>query len=108
MPSASSRSLNSGSIQAFATSLEPPLGPIDSRPFGEPPVVLGGEQALLDGELADRRLQDLELADLVGCLDRVVGAVVVVMRSLSFTLSFAGSSQRSETSVSSVSTSNPV
>jgi len=69
-------------------------------------VILLREQSLLDGEFAHRPLQDLELADPFGRLDGVVRAVVVVVAH--FCSSLAGSSQCSETSVSSVSMSNPV
>ena len=69
-------------------------------------MVLLREQALLDGEFTHRTLQDLELADLIGRLDRIVCAVVVVVAH--FCSSLADSSQCSETSVSNVSISKPV
>ena len=74
VPSASSRALKSGSTQAFATSFEPPRRADALGPLEEPPVVLRREQPLLDRELADRALEDLELAELVRRLDRVVAS----------------------------------
>ena len=75
------------------------------RPLHEAAVVFGREEALLDGQLADRRLQHIELADLVAGLDR---RVVVVIVGHDVVSSAAGTSQPSATSVSTVSDSRPV
>ena len=49
--------------------------------FGEPAMVLGGEQALFDGQFAHRDLERLEVADLLHhrCRRIVPMAVIVTV-----------------------------
>ena len=73
--------------------------------LGELVVIIGGEQPLLDAQLANRDLECLEIADFVDHGGGGVVAVMVIVRHLAipFRVSaqtdYAGSSQRSENSV---------
>ncbi len=77
--------IGSASASALEVGIEPGAGHQSGRggrtdllgELGEAAVLLGGEDALLDAQLAQRDLEDLEVGDLVD--HRLDGAVVVVV-----------------------------
>src|ERR1700758_4948628 len=80
VPSASSRALKSGSTDAFATSFEPPDGPIDSA-HSENRRWSSAENnpfSIANSRTANQ-LEDFEFADLRRRLDGCVSAVVVIV-----------------------------